>query len=575
MQGFTERFKNLRLATKLNMIFSILLALATSVALLFFAFKYTFSSFIETESASSKIIEAASNDTIKQIALMQTHVENTTTSMREVENLIEQFEFIGAINARLIRLVLNPSDSTNRNILIQMTKSWNESFIRNDPTLNTFYAQINQAINSNDSRYISVNLQKYFERIYDVLIERISDMSNTNNTNLQSSTDALDMLSSTMKGSLLENFDALNKMRDSAMVQSNIIVIVLILMLIVTMPMIYIIFKVLRNFTLDSNTMVSYLKDVGRGGEALRAGGTLKLERGEQDELHIIGIFVNSFVDKMKQTIEVAGETSEEIIKLNEYIADLRNNVNNIEEKTQKNVQSGNEIISGLDKNIESSGRAKVALSQSKEYLDSTSDNISKLLDEIEHSIGSQDELDTRLSALNESVTSIRNVLELIHHIAEETNLLALNAAIEAARAGEQGRGFAVVADEVGKLADGTQKSIGEVELTIKSVIENLENIAMTIEKNAAIFNALSETGQASKESLEKIQSNMKDIVSDINVQSDDSASLATRTKDIIDSMNVINSLLSGSTQVINTVVERSLKLKENDAILSKVINGF
>ena len=39
--------------------------------------------------------------------------------------------------------------------------------------------------------------------------------------------------------------------------------------------------------------------------------------------------------------------------------------------------------------------------------------------------------------------------------------------------------------------------------------------------------------------------------------------------------MNIINQLLGESTQVIRTVMERSLKLKENDAILSKVIRGF
>lgn len=81
---------------------------------------------------------------------------------------------------------------------------------------------------------------------------------------------------------------------------------------------------------------------------------------------------------------------------------------------------------------------------------------------------------DAAMSELNQRVTSIREMVDMISGIADSTNLLALNAAIEAARAGEQGRGFAVVADEVRKLASDTSKQT----TNIRDMMNELVNAA-------------------------------------------------------------------------------------------------
>ncbi len=110
------------------------------------------------------------------------------------------------------------------------------------------------------------------------------------------------------------------------------------------------------------------------------------------------------------------------------------------------------------------------------------------------------------MQELDKRVKQIREMVDLIAGIADNTNLLALNAAIEAARAGEQGRGFAVVADEVRKLASDTSEHTSNIRDRMNLLIKAAEQSRQAVEESRQEMASALESSDQVQHTFESIE---------------------------------------------------------------------
>ncbi|MCJ2376799.1 methyl-accepting chemotaxis protein [Vibrio sp. ZSDZ34] len=153
------------------------------------------------------------------------------------------------------------------------------------------------------------------------------------------------------------------------------------------------------------------------------------------------------------------------------------------------------------------------------------------------------------IQVLEQDVTSIESILDVISSISEQTNLLALNAAIEAARAGEQGRGFSVVADEVRVLAAKTTQSTTQ----IQSKIEQLQS--STSFAVSQINQCVGDMGQCVTQA-DSVNQNLQEMHRLLNQIEDRSTQIASATTE----HQTVASEVTKHVSHIHTLAENSAK---------------
>lgn len=162
-----------------------------------------------------------------------------------------------------------------------------------------------------------------------------------------------------------------------------------------------------------------------------------------------------------EQTSQNADKALEGIDQVLQGMSDLTTMVSEIAASTDEASKLSVETNNLAQKGIESAGDAEKGM---------------------ESITSSSHEVDVIVSEIQNEMSQIRKIVNIITDIANQTNLLALNAAIEAARAGEAGRGFAVVAAEVKALAQESRSSAESISDMIQALESKSEKAGNAID---------------------------------------------------------------------------------------------
>ncbi|HHV95180.1 MAG TPA: hypothetical protein GXX37_01680 [Clostridiaceae bacterium] len=229
-------------------------------------------------------------------------------------------------------------------------------------------------------------------------------------------------------------------------------------------------------------------------------------------------------------------------------ISNISLKINNISHELHDLLSKSNNAASEISKANSDLVESISIITQKANALKNSTENTSSIIEQI--STDTQSALRQSKSTaddfkmLMESFSKMKEIVQGIYEISDQTNLLAFNASIEAARAGEAGKGFSVIAEEIRELSDTTKDLLESINTIVNTVSENSNKSFQGIEQTVA--------------SLENINASVLTMNTLIDSSNQSIAGIASGLENINAVSEEINSSLEEFTNSISNITDLS-----------------
>ena len=333
---------------------------------------------------------------------------------------------------------------------------------------------------------------------------------------------------------------------------------------------------VIKYIVLDKlKTLQDATYDLAKGDGDL----TNRVEVPAGDEISEVAHNINEFIEKVRVTVSEATTSATNNTQVASTLSRASIDMKAKAEKESSIVHEvsheGNELQEVLKVAIEQAKETKENIDQTGTTLKKVNGQIINLATEIADRSQDELELSQKLVDLSAETSAVKNVLEVIADIADQTNLLALNAAIEAARAGEHGRGFAVVADEVRKLAERTQKSLSEINTTISVITQSVNDASEHMSTNAKAIEALSQNASEVEADINTSVSAIEESIGQVDETVTGYIANSKSVASMVTKVSEIEKISSENQNTIAEISDASSTLMQTTTNLNDLLQGY